>query len=155
MRWPGPLIGAAAFTWLSDTLARATEYWRAVLERHDACLIVIVVPDGDRRHALALAAAEGSMSAAGPPQGANGAPSGGSAAASLTNEAASVGAVQSSAVLRVDGLTKSFGGDDVVHDVSFAGRRRGARRADRPQRGGQDHVLQPRQRPARARTPGP
>jgi branched-chain amino acid transport system permease protein len=27
----GPLIGAAAFTLLSDSLARATEYWRAVL----------------------------------------------------------------------------------------------------------------------------
>ena len=27
----GPLLGAAAFTWLSDTLARVTEYWRAVL----------------------------------------------------------------------------------------------------------------------------
>ena len=25
----GPLLGAAAFTWLQDTLARATEYWRA------------------------------------------------------------------------------------------------------------------------------
>ena len=55
------------------------------------------------------------MSAAGPPQGANGSPSGGSAAAA----AASVGAVQCAAVLRVDGLTKSFGGDAVVHDVSF------------------------------------
>jgi branched-chain amino acid transport system ATP-binding protein len=37
----------------------------------------------------------------------------------LANEAASVGAVQCAVVLRVDGLTKSFGGDDVVHDVSF------------------------------------
>jgi branched-chain amino acid transport system permease protein len=27
----GPLLGAAAFTWLADTLARATEYWRSVL----------------------------------------------------------------------------------------------------------------------------
>ena len=25
----GPLLGAAAFTWLQDALARATEYWRA------------------------------------------------------------------------------------------------------------------------------
>src|SRR6185295_13404863 len=29
-------------------------------------------------------------------------------------------ASRSDAVLRIDGLTKSFGGDDVVHDVSFA-----------------------------------
>ncbi|MEO7254597.1 MAG: ABC transporter permease, partial [Casimicrobium sp.] len=27
----GPIIGAAAFTWLQDTLARNTEYWRAAL----------------------------------------------------------------------------------------------------------------------------
>jgi len=27
----GPLVGAAAFTWLQDTIARNTDYWRAVL----------------------------------------------------------------------------------------------------------------------------
>jgi len=27
----GPILGAAVFTWLSDTLARATDYWRAAL----------------------------------------------------------------------------------------------------------------------------
>jgi len=36
----GPLLGAAAFTWLSDTLARATEYWRAVL---GAVILIIVI----------------------------------------------------------------------------------------------------------------
>ncbi len=36
----GPLLGAAAFTWLSDTLARATEYWRAVL---GVAILVLVV----------------------------------------------------------------------------------------------------------------
>ena len=36
----GPLLGAAAFTWLSDTLARATDYWRAVL---GAAIVLIVV----------------------------------------------------------------------------------------------------------------
>ena len=36
----GPLLGAAAFIWLSDTLARATEYWRAVL---GVAILVIVV----------------------------------------------------------------------------------------------------------------
>jgi branched-chain amino acid transport system permease protein len=35
----GPLVGAAAFTWLSDTLARVTEYWHAVL---GAAIIFIV-----------------------------------------------------------------------------------------------------------------
>jgi branched-chain amino acid transport system permease protein len=36
----GPLLGAAAFTWLADTLARVTEYWRAVL---GATILVIVI----------------------------------------------------------------------------------------------------------------
>ncbi len=36
----GPLLGAAAFTWLADTLARATEYWRAVL---GGAILVIVL----------------------------------------------------------------------------------------------------------------
>jgi branched-chain amino acid transport system permease protein len=41
----GPLLGAAAFTWLSDTLARVTEYWRAVLGVA-ILLIVIAFPAG-------------------------------------------------------------------------------------------------------------
>jgi branched-chain amino acid transport system permease protein len=36
----GPIIGAAAFTWLSDTLARVTEYWHAVL---GVTILVIVI----------------------------------------------------------------------------------------------------------------
>jgi branched-chain amino acid transport system permease protein len=36
----GPLLGAAAFTWLADTLARITQYWHAVL---GAAIVVIVV----------------------------------------------------------------------------------------------------------------
>jgi branched-chain amino acid transport system permease protein len=41
----GPLVGAAAFTWLSDTLARVTDYWRAVLGAA-ILLIVLVFPAG-------------------------------------------------------------------------------------------------------------
>ncbi len=41
----GPLLGAAAFTWLSDTLARATEYWHAGLGA-TILLIVIAAPMG-------------------------------------------------------------------------------------------------------------
>jgi len=41
----GPLIGAAAFTWLSDTLARVTGYWHAVLGA-TILLIVIAFPMG-------------------------------------------------------------------------------------------------------------
>jgi branched-chain amino acid transport system permease protein len=41
----GPVIGAAAFTWLQDTLARVTEYWRALLGV-TILLIVLVFPMG-------------------------------------------------------------------------------------------------------------
>ena len=41
----GPLLGAAAFTWLADTLARVTEYWHAVLGAA-ILLIVIAFPSG-------------------------------------------------------------------------------------------------------------
>jgi branched-chain amino acid transport system permease protein len=27
----GPILGAAAFTWLQDAIARNTDYWRAIL----------------------------------------------------------------------------------------------------------------------------
>jgi branched-chain amino acid transport system permease protein len=37
----GPLIGAAAFTWLADALARVTEYWHAVLGV--AILVIVIV----------------------------------------------------------------------------------------------------------------
>jgi branched-chain amino acid transport system permease protein len=35
----GPLLGAAAFTWLADALARSTQYWRAAL----GVLILLIV----------------------------------------------------------------------------------------------------------------
>jgi branched-chain amino acid transport system permease protein len=41
----GPLLGAAAFTWLQDTLARATDYWRAGVGIV-ILLIVSVFPNG-------------------------------------------------------------------------------------------------------------
>jgi branched-chain amino acid transport system permease protein len=41
----GPLLGAAAFTWLSDTLARVTDYWRAGLGAA-ILLTVLVFPMG-------------------------------------------------------------------------------------------------------------
>ncbi len=41
----GPLIGAAVFTWLQDTLPRATEYWRAIFGVAILAL-VLVFPTG-------------------------------------------------------------------------------------------------------------
>ena len=41
----GPLIGAAAFTWLQDTLARVTEYWRAFVGA-GILILVLAFPQG-------------------------------------------------------------------------------------------------------------
>ena len=36
----GPVVGAAAFTWLQDTVMRATDYWRALM---GAVILVLVL----------------------------------------------------------------------------------------------------------------
>jgi branched-chain amino acid transport system permease protein len=41
----GPLVGAAAFTWLQDVLARTTEYWRAATGA-GILLLVLLFPFG-------------------------------------------------------------------------------------------------------------
>lgn len=41
----GPLVGAAAFTWLHDTVARTTEYWRAMLGAI-MLILVLLFPQG-------------------------------------------------------------------------------------------------------------
>ncbi len=41
----GPIVGAAAFTWLQDTLARSTEYWRGALGAI-ILLLVLLFPRG-------------------------------------------------------------------------------------------------------------
>jgi branched-chain amino acid transport system permease protein len=41
----GPIVGAAAFTWLQDSLARSTDYWRAALGV-TILLIVLLFPRG-------------------------------------------------------------------------------------------------------------
>jgi branched-chain amino acid transport system permease protein len=41
----GPLIGAGAFTWLQDTLARTTEYWRAFVGA-GILVLVLAFPQG-------------------------------------------------------------------------------------------------------------
>jgi branched-chain amino acid transport system permease protein len=43
--WVGPLVGAVTFTALQDTLARSTDYWRAVLGA-TMLLLVLVFPQG-------------------------------------------------------------------------------------------------------------
>ena len=52
----GPVVGAASFTWLQDTVARSTEYWRALL---GAIILVLVLlfPQGIAGFAEQLAAA--------------------------------------------------------------------------------------------------
>jgi branched-chain amino acid transport system permease protein len=41
----GPVVGAAVFTWLQDTIARSTDYWRAVLGV-TILVIVLAFPQG-------------------------------------------------------------------------------------------------------------
>ena len=41
----GPLVGAAAFTWLQDAIARGTDYWRALLGTA-ILAIVLLFPQG-------------------------------------------------------------------------------------------------------------
>jgi branched-chain amino acid transport system permease protein len=41
----GPLVGAISFTWLSDTVARSTDYWRAMLGAI-MLLLVLAFPQG-------------------------------------------------------------------------------------------------------------
>ena len=41
----GPLVGAGVFTWLHDTIARETDYWRALLGAIMLAL-VLIFPQG-------------------------------------------------------------------------------------------------------------
>ncbi|WP_409520083.1 ABC transporter permease subunit, partial [Pulveribacter sp.] len=41
----GPIVGAGAFTWLHDSVARGTEYWRALLGGV-MLLLVLLFPQG-------------------------------------------------------------------------------------------------------------
>ncbi len=41
----GPIVGAAVFTWLQDTVARQTDYWQALLGLA-ILLLVIAFPQG-------------------------------------------------------------------------------------------------------------
>jgi branched-chain amino acid transport system permease protein len=41
----GPLLGATAFTWLQDSLARVSDYWRAMLGA-GILLLVLLFPQG-------------------------------------------------------------------------------------------------------------
>jgi branched-chain amino acid transport system permease protein len=41
----GPVVGAATFTWLHDTVARNTDYWRAVMGG-TILLLVLLFPQG-------------------------------------------------------------------------------------------------------------
>lgn len=49
----GPVVGAAAFTWLHDTVARNTEYWRALMGA-TMLILVLLVPQGIAGYAQLL-----------------------------------------------------------------------------------------------------
>lgn len=49
----GPVVGAAVFTWLHDTVARNTEYWRALMGA-TMLILVLLAPQGIAGYAQAL-----------------------------------------------------------------------------------------------------
>ena len=49
----GPVVGAAAFTWLHDTVARNTEYWRALMGA-TMLILVLLAPQGIASYAQLL-----------------------------------------------------------------------------------------------------
>lgn len=49
----GPVVGAAAFTWLHDTVARNTEYWRALMGA-TMLVLVLLAPQGIAGYAQVL-----------------------------------------------------------------------------------------------------
>ena len=49
----GPVVGAAAFTWLHDTVARNTEYWRALMGA-TMLVLVLLAPQGIAGYAQTL-----------------------------------------------------------------------------------------------------
>ena len=49
----GPVVGAAAFTWLHDTVARNTEYWRALMGA-TMLVLVLLAPQGSAGYAQAI-----------------------------------------------------------------------------------------------------
>ena len=51
----GPVVGAVTFTWLHDTVARGTDYWRALLGGI-ILLLVLLFPQGIAGAAQQLAA---------------------------------------------------------------------------------------------------
>jgi branched-chain amino acid transport system permease protein len=62
----GPIVGAVTFTWLHDTVARNTDYWRAVLGAI-ILLLVLLFPQGIAGFAQQLADRRKSSSAGSPP----------------------------------------------------------------------------------------
>ncbi len=123
----GPIVGAFAFAWLQDWLVRAiAEYWRLVL---GGAIVVLVLAFPQGLVGSALNWRERSRE----------------------RRCAGRGGAMSEPVLEAQGLEKAFGGVKAVDGVSFARRGRAAAGADRAERRGQDHLLQPAQRPAPAR----
>ena len=120
---------------LQDTLARHTEYWRAMLGAAILVLVLLFSARHRRRigwrrtrsaatRAPALAVRGGTMSAAGPLQGANRAPPGQCSGAGHKR-----GGPMTAPLLSVHDIAKAFGGVQALAGVSFdvaAGRTRRA-----------------------------
>ena len=124
----GPWVGAALFTWLQDTVARQTDYWRALLGA--SCW----------RWCWCFRSASPAPAARVPARAGMSAPRARCAPAATRRRCS-----------RVRGLAKSFGGVRAVARRELRARRRRDAGADRPERRRQDDLLQHGQRPAPAR----
>ena len=65
----GPVVGAVAFTWLQDAVARNTDYWRALLGAI-ILLLVLVFPQGIAGFVRAAATNGAARASQGEPDGA-------------------------------------------------------------------------------------
>ena len=136
----GPFVGAGVFIWMRDFLSKHLEYWE-VFVGGAFVLIVLFFPDGivgtltrlvGRRRAVPVSALEDHLPE--PARLVSAAPRGNGDGARL---------------LESRGLTKSFGGLTAVNRVDFQVQQGRAALGHRPQRRGQDDVLQPpHRRPA-------
>ena len=126
----GPLLGAAVFTLLPEVL-RASANWRYVVFAAALIVIMALRPEG-----LVTGAQLRRLFGwhrAGPPLR--------DRRRHCREERASMTAADP--ILRLEAVSKHFGGLSVIEDLSFAVRRGTPHGADRPERRRQDHGVQP------------
>ena len=111
----GPIVGAAVFTWLQDTVARQTDYWQALLG-FAILLLVIAFPQGIVGFIRDRFGDDDFGTKNGHAGGRRGRAPQCAFTVALASDRHEGGSMS---LLRVSGLSKSFGGLKAVDDVSF------------------------------------